>query len=330
MELYNNSKVDFMDFNNVKKFLGDNFTYITYIILSSIIVLIWISFLWLYFYLHPWQEIANYLTMGTALAAFTGTIISIIFTEKRTKKQLDKQEEHLTKQLRFEREEEAYIYLYELIFKKIRSFGLQYYFYMDNIIEKIDNLNAAYEVACSDLDEVNLTTITHGARFLRVYNQTNEIFDILDKIVELRVCINYKLVELREDISKFIYYNEETMSKIISYTSKINHDNNNAFTKYDYGKYIGRRLGNIYLSSNKIVNYRNNGENILIMNFSDLKYDTYSNITIEKIESRIDLLKKIKNQEINYEIGYTLEKIYDLSKNHFDNQIPSILGDSDT
>jgi hypothetical protein len=71
-----------------------------YLVLAFMILLTWIPFLWLYYFLHPWKEMANYLTLLAALAAFTGTIISIMISQYRNQIQLDKQEEHLDKQLK--------------------------------------------------------------------------------------------------------------------------------------------------------------------------------------------------------------------------------------
>lgn len=98
---YINSKLDYI---NYKKILRDNFTYILAVI---IIIVIWIPFIELYYFSHPWQQMANYLNIMIALFAFTGTIISIIASSIRFEKNLINSNKQLTEQLTRQNKEKA-------------------------------------------------------------------------------------------------------------------------------------------------------------------------------------------------------------------------------
>lgn len=80
------------------------------LVIIIIIAIIWVLFVLLFLY-HPWDEIGNYIAIATSMAAFTGTLISIIASDKRTEKQLLNQEKNIIKQLRSDRKEEAYLTL---------------------------------------------------------------------------------------------------------------------------------------------------------------------------------------------------------------------------
>ena len=193
-------KVDFMESEKIKKFLGDN---LTYIILSIIIVVIWIPFLWLYYCLHPWKEMANYLTMGTALAAFTGTIISIIFTEKRTQKQLNKQDSlhkkslqnsnnQLIEQLTRENKEKA-------IFNFLNKT-------MQIINKQKDDYNRMWDSSIKDiveLDKESKECSEHNYFGFDLLVQ-NDIYYYFKSLVNNPYCFNYLPSTLQENLEKFV------------------------------------------------------------------------------------------------------------------------------
>ena len=186
----------------------------TYINKFSILIIIIISILWIPFVIlyinHPWEELGNYIAIATALTAFTGTIISLIASEKRTEKQLLSQEKNIMKQLRSDRKEKAYLELFRVFYNEsIAVFDRGY---------SIDRLNGELEdflISRKNLCEFLLEFENKNDGFF--YLDNNLMIDLITVNETIKYNKKYKdlekryFVEIKGKISSMEELNELLM-----------------------------------------------------------------------------------------------------------------------
>ncbi len=214
-----------------------------YILLVIILLVIWIPLLWLYCCLHPWKEMGNYLAMGTALAAFTGTIISIMVSQYRNQIQLDKQEEHLDKQLNHRYRKSALITLKSIIIQLIML--------ESNIKEKYEKNKQEYEY---DLSSWVIKKIVKNTRSIKYHENLINTYESQFNKIKIKNDSKAKKGELGEICLKTAKFYNESMYYELPKSININLNNLNDNTiNVDKLKNLEKEI-NICLENDNCIN----------------------------------------------------------------------------